>query len=128
MSNLVSLAGRKAVSDRANLLPVKWDGYPISWNDAGFAHPPFMSHYSATEACTVCGLKVRMSLTRGVVHHPSKVTRHGQRVVLIVLMLFRCPECGHDTVISRSESGNEEFWDLDEFDYKPTGSFVRNSL
>lgn len=118
-------------------LPPLWDGMPIVWDgwestlDMRIC-PPVLS------CCSACGSLARQAMNRGrvaissVVTHQMIAARDAERdrlppreahrrkcLALYRLAAFRCPDCHHDQVL---EDG-VHWWDLDESDYQPEGSW-----
>lgn len=101
---------------RPHDLPPLWDGHRVEWfgpwrqieTSARF-HLPLKD-----QACRhACGSLATPLSCRGVVHDGNP---EGPRQ----LSVARCPDCHHDTVYDL-ETG--EFWDLDDSDYGPEGSY-----
>lgn len=118
---------------RTNDLPPRWDGLPVqwgSWSSTGevFLCPP---RRERPESCERCGsADARMINVGRVWTDPDTAPpaigrarlRRGHHLVG-VLSAFRCPGCGHDSVLDP----NGQLWDLDETDYTDDGSWDGNA-
>lgn len=112
---------------REHDLPPRWDGLPVvwgAWDDTGrvFVCPP-----PKPESCDRCGsARPRLFNVGRIWTDPETAPaaiglarlRRGRHLIGII-SAFRCPACGHDSVLDH-ENRN---WDLDETDYTDDGSW-----
>lgn len=112
---------------REHDLPPRWDGLPVEWgcwDDTGRA---FMCPPPKPQRCARCGSEHPRLINVGRLWTdpatappaigPTRL-RRGRHLVGVI-SAFRCPDCGHDSVLDHL--GNE--WDLDETDYTDDGSW-----
>lgn len=112
---------------REHDLPPRWDGLPVewgAWDDTGRA---FMCPPPKPQRCTQCGserprlINVGRLWTDPATAPPAigrTRLRQGRHLVGVI-SAFRCPDCGHDSVLDHL--GGD--WDLDETDYTDDGSW-----
>lgn len=106
--------------------PARWDGHKVDWEE--WQHAPDVRRISEsgdqstrTPGCEKCGCTeqlLRRGTTTETSNHADGITvLYAQRVTLI---LMRCVGCASTTVWD-----GETFWELDETDYEPRGSYER---
>ncbi|ORW08081.1 MULTISPECIES: hypothetical protein [Mycolicibacter] len=113
---------------REHDLPPRWDGLAVQWGDwrpplEVFVCPP----PRAPQCCTRCGdtrppaMNVGRIWTDPATAPPaiSRARLLAGRQLVGVMTAFRCPHCGHDTVLGP----DGELWDLDATDYTDDGSW-----
>ncbi|MEB3023402.1 MULTISPECIES: CpXC domain-containing protein [Mycolicibacter] len=113
---------------REHDLPPRWDGLPVQWGD--WRPPPelFICPPSRTQQCCPrCGDTRAQQMNLGRIWTdpataPPAISRGrllGGRQLIAMLTAFRCPNCGHDTVLG----SDGQLWDLDMTDYTDNGSW-----
>ncbi len=106
---------------RANDLPTKWDGVPVTWG--GWEDQPWTTlvfHVKQTP-CGKCGSLAQPKLNKGLALRDSRVDA---LVRCFRLFAYRCPDCHHDQVYEMTPGDEDRLWDLDETDYGSEGSQV----
>lgn len=107
-------------------LPPRWDGLPVQWGHWSDTGTVFMCPPAKPQRCDQCGSSRPRLLNVGRLWTDPQTAppaigvarlRRGKHLVGI-MSAFRCPDCGHDTVLD--PAGQE--WDLDETDYTDDGS------
>lgn len=118
---------------RTHDLPPRWDGLPVQWGAWSSTGEVFMCppRRVRSESCDRCGsTDARMINVGRVWTDPDTAPpaigrarlRRGRHPVG-VLSAFRCPGCGHDSVLDP----NGQLWDLDDTDYTDDGSWNVNT-
>lgn len=103
---------------REHDLPPRWDGEPVTWAPWGqdsltvFICPPL-----APEPCSWCGSTAGEDTATGTLR--SRWRRQQDRLVV-----HRCRGCLRDRVL---ECWSGQWWDLDEHDYEPGGSYATST-
>lgn len=87
-------------------LPPRWDGHHVRWKAWG--QMPRSLCGKLPNRCEVCGTPAQPQTILGQVQGCN-----------LLLSLLRCGNCGYTTVFD----GNL-FWELDEDDYLPDGSYA----
>ncbi|PSA79170.1 hypothetical protein [Corynebacterium diphtheriae] len=99
-------------------VPTRWDGRKIEWGDW---EPAPIVCGSVSNACDSCGCTSGGIVRKGHVEQAEE--RDGNVVPLhskakTHLILFRCTGCAATSVFDGAQ-----FWELDEQDYGPKGSY-----
>ena len=115
---------------RAHDLPPRWDGREVEWRGwskviTGTVCPP-----RKPDACPLCGSPAEPAINLGAVWADYAVegiltirkARLCERVVVVSLAAWRCPDCRGDWV---TRQGSDELWVLDDSDYTDEGSWNR---
>nr|CAB0852670.1 hypothetical protein FRC0375_00637 [Corynebacterium diphtheriae] len=103
--------------DLLHRVPERWDGREIEWGDW---EPAPIVCGSASNACDSCGCTSGGIVRKG---HAEQAKSDGNVVPLhskakTHLILFRCTGCAATSVFDGAQ-----FWELDEQDYGPKGSY-----
>ena len=88
-------------------LPPKWDGRTIQWGE--WSQMPRSLCGKLPNGCEVCGTPAQPQTILGQVQGCK-----------LLLCLLRCGNCGYTTVFD-----GKLFWELDEDDYGPEGSYTQ---
>lgn len=111
---------------REHDLPPRWDGLPVQWGQWEDTATIVVCPPPKPERCDRCKsdrprlLNIGRIWTDPLAAPPAigiARLRRGRHLVGI-LSAFRCPECGHDSVLDPED----QYWDLDETDYADVGS------
>jgi hypothetical protein len=100
-------------------LPPRWDGRDVEWRAWTRTDSTTAVYHGRREPCERCGSLAWPLMNHGVVHPPATPGTVNLRPRLLLLSVFRCPDCHLDTVWDRD---TDEWWTLDESDYGPEGS------
>lgn len=108
------------ILDLLHRVPERWDGHPIDWDE--WTQAPFICGRTSLHACENCGCTNSGIMRSGWVEQSS----YGGNVVILRtaekkhLILLRCTGCAKTSVWD-----GQQFWDLDEEDYGPEGSYAQ---
>ncbi|CAB0542574.1 hypothetical protein CIP107521_00691 [Corynebacterium diphtheriae] len=106
--------------DLLHRVPERWDGHTIDWGE--WTQAPFICGPASLRACENCGCTNPGIMCSGWVEQSN----HAGNVVILRtaqkkrLILRRCTGCAKTSVWD-----GQQFWDLDEEDYGPKGSYER---
>lgn len=112
---------------REHDLPPRWDGLPVEWGEWDDTARAFICPPQKPDRCDRCGstrarlFSIGRIWTDPVTAPPSigLARLRGGRHLVGILSAFRCPDCGHDSVLDQDHRN----WDLDEADYTEDGSW-----
>ncbi|WP_234797269.1 hypothetical protein [Mycobacteroides chelonae] len=108
-------------------LPPRWDGLLVEWGSWSDTSKIFICPTPRPERCGQCQSLQATLINSGKLyidpkHAPPAIGRSrlpASRYFVGVITAFRCPDCGHDSVLDNEG----RYWDLDPTDYTETGSW-----